>query len=98
MSNTVVFQYLFRTSSNKTRCYESQNHPDAETPAIVVFIFHSVHSFMTTFNLVHSAFKKTVNIPHSAGAEYKLFEGSLPDAYLTIQTKKAERRLSLHRH
>jgi hypothetical protein len=45
---------------------------------------------MANFNIAHSAFRKAISIPQRAGAKYKLFEGSQPDAYLTMKFQTKE--------
>ena len=83
-SDTIIFEDF----AEKTCCCESQPHPDVETPAIV--ILDRIDSFMANFNLAHSVFRKAVNIPQRAGAKYKFFEGSQPDAYLTMKFQTKE--------
>lgn len=83
-SDTIIFEDL----AEKTCCCEAQPHPDVETSAIV--LLDRIDSFMANFNIAHSAFRKAISIPQRAGAKYKLFEGSQPDAYLTMKFQTKE--------
>jgi uncharacterized membrane protein YidH (DUF202 family) len=83
-SHVIIFEDF--VDSKYHSCCELQQmqlQPDVNTP--VVHYLDRMDRFMSAFNIAHSAFKKAVSVPQRSGVDYKVFEGSQADAYLTMK-------------
>lgn len=83
-SHVIIFEDFI--DSKYHSCCESQQvqlQPDVNTP--VIHFLDRMDRFMSAFNIAHSAFKKAVSVPQRSGIDYKVFEGSQADAYLTMK-------------